>query len=198
MSGRLVTTVVAVARDGYVAMAADTVTNVYDRPIIGAAQKIVRGKLPAGGEYLLGMSGDGALGGLLRAHLTIPDDPGDPQVWAAAIARRVTEVSAEYGCQHEGRLDGNLILGMAGRLWTVCHMQAIPHADGVAAIGSGEGPAIGAVDALLPEYQAKAPTAPTVEVLRKAVLTAAAIAIARDRYSELPITVETIGPEETP
>lgn len=60
------TTVVAVAHNGSVHMAADTVNNVYDRPIIDGAQKIARLKVGAIGEALIAASGAGAIAQLVR------------------------------------------------------------------------------------------------------------------------------------
>jgi ATP-dependent protease HslVU (ClpYQ) peptidase subunit len=84
-----------------------------------------------------------------------------------------------------------MLLGCNGRLWSLTHMHAIPHLDGVAAIGSGEGPAIGAVDALLPF------TGPPWQMLpAEVVFRAVRIGITRDRYSADPILVELLPARE--
>lgn len=180
------TTVVAYARVGVIAMAADTCINVYERPIIGGAAKIVR--FPAGrGEVLLGFAGAGGLPGVLAARLEVPSEPaddGDPQVWATSVARAITEVAVAAGLVDDGKLDATLILGWRGRLWSISHMVAVPHSDGVAAIGSGEGPAIGALDAFI---VAAWPWSP-VEMVAQAC----AIGIARDRYSAGPVDVHIL------
>lgn len=47
-------------------------------------------------------------------------------------------------------MDGTVLLGYAGRLWTLTHAQAIAHEEPcVAALGSGEGPAMGAMHVFL-------------------------------------------------
>ncbi len=180
------TTVAAIARQGLVHMAADTMTNVYDRPVFGVS-KILRLPAGPGAEMLVGVCGDGALDGVLRSDLKVKASPAagdDLQAWASTVARAITEIAGGVGLMSEGRLDGSLLLGFAGRVWTVVHAQAVPHHDGVAAIGSGEGPAIGAVDALL-ERGVSPP-----EALESAVR----IAIARDRYSGAPIQMELLRP----
>lgn len=178
------TTVAAVAKNGAVYMAADSCTNVYERPIVGGATKILR-LTP---EILLGVSGYAGLIGLYAADLpgALPPPPGeeeDPQPWAHKVATVASQLAVTVGLVENGRLDGSLLLGRAGRVWTLVHATAIPHADGVAAIGSGEGPAIGALDALL---------ARKVNPLA-AVREAVQIACSRDRYSEPPIQAETLS-----
>lgn len=178
------TTVAALIHEGNVYMAADSRSNVYDRPIDGV-RKILR--VPAGdGEILLGVCGDGALAGVLPTALKVeapPETGVDAQPWANSVARAITEATLEARITNEaGRMDGSLILGAAGRLWTVSHMQAIPHLDNVAALGSGEGPAIGAMDALLPAG------GNPVEILVHAVR----IAIHRDRNSGGAVWLEVL------
>lgn len=154
-------------------MAADSQTNVYDRPVFGI-RKIAR-LLVGHCEALLGLAGDGALLALVERAVTDttkPDAEPDPQRWAAGVAQLVTEISVEAGLAEDGRMDGLLLLGGMGRLWTITHMQAIAHLDGVAALGSGEGPAIGALDALL-AYGMKP---------ERAVTKAVQIAIERDQH----------------
>jgi ATP-dependent protease HslVU (ClpYQ) peptidase subunit len=182
------TTVVAVARGGEVHMAGDTLTNVYERPVVGAARKVLR--IRAGSsEVLVGVSGEGALGGLLPAHLKIDDVPPTPGVafeWANAVAVAVSEIAEAHHCLDDGRLDATLLLGWNGLLWTVTHHQAVPHPDGVAAIGSGEGPGIGAVDAFLQVGYTP----------RDAVQAAVRVAISRDKHSAAPTMYEWLGPAE--
>ncbi|WP_047892560.1 hypothetical protein [Micromonospora sp. RV43] len=178
------TTVVAAAVDGTVYMAADTMINVYDRPIPGGARKIVR--LPAGdGEVLIGVTGSGGLIGVVESLLKIDGEPGpdeDPQQWAFTVAKAVTELAAEAGLYEDGRMDGSLLLGWKGRLWTLVHACAVPHHDGRTALGSGEGPAIGALDALLDRDVPP----------ETAVVDAVHIGCKRDRFSGLPIQVELL------
>lgn len=180
------TTVVAAAVDGTVHMAADTMTNVYDRPVPDGARKILR--LPAGdGEVLIGVTGSGGLIGVVETLLKIDGEPGpdeDPQRWAFTVARAVTELATDAGLLEDGTLDGSLLLGWNGHLWTLVHAMAVPHRDGRAALGSGEGPAIGALDALLDRDVPP----------ETAVVDAVHIGCKRDRYSGLPIQVELLSP----
>lgn len=185
------TTIVALARDGHVYMAADSMTNVYERPIPGGAQKILR--FPAGrGELLLGFTGAGGIAGVCAAGLEVPTEPQDEaeaQKWAHGVAKAITDLAVAAGLVEDGKLDATVILGWRGRLWTLTHAMAIPHPDGIAAAGSGEGPAIGALDALLSiderrwSYVAGYPDA---------VHQACAIAVKRDRYSGAPIEVHVL------
>lgn len=181
------TTLVAAAIDGQIAMAADTLTNVYNRPIIGGATKIRRVKMHGCPNVLLGIAG---CGGLVAAasQITLPDEPDTTddaacQEWAMAVAVVLNRWAVEAGITQDGRMDGSVLLGWGGRLWTCSEVQAIPHPDGRAALGSGEGPAIGALDALL---LLGCP-------LEEAVRSAAEIGIDRCRYSARPIQVETLG-----
>lgn len=170
------TTVVAIARDGVVHMAGDTMTNVYERPIYGVP-KIIRGALPDdAGSVLLAFAGDGALPALLARKLLINDAPTIEarQSWASVVAELTTNIALAAGLSDDGRVTSSVLLGWNGYLWTLIHHQAVPHADGVAAIGSGEGPAIGCVDYGL---------SIGVDDLEALARSAVAIGIQRDRYS---------------
>lgn len=182
------TTVIALAEPRGVWMAADTLTNIYERPVRGWARKILR--LPVGelgGEVLLGISGNAGMVSKARAVWAdgFPDPPDDPdaaQEWADAIASALTTPMVEAGMVSEGRLDGHFLLGYPGGLWTLQHHLAILCPDGRGAVGSGEGPAMGALDAFcqsdVPPY--------------RAVSLAATIAVSRDRWSGLPLQLEHI------
>lgn len=186
------TTVAALARDGHVAMAADSGTNVYDRPIPGGCCKIRRYELPDGTEALVGISGMGAIATVLDADLKLADlDPPKPDGldrWAGDVARKASAICVASGVADDGKMDGLFLLGHAGRVWTVAHCYPIPHIDGIAAIGSGEGPAVGAIDTLL----ATCPNMPPTEIVTRAVQTA----IVRDRHSDGPIQVELLPARE--
>lgn len=183
------TTVVAVARDGQVHMAADSVTNVYDVPVLEGGRKIVR--RPAGGrrEVLLGVTGDAGMAALLdQADLSYLEPPvhGDDVLADRAafkVAQQVTGFATAHGLVEDGRMSGNVLLGWAGRVWTLGHHFAIRHIDGVAALGSGHGFAFGAVDALLGAGIAAA----------DAVVKACQVAIDRDRYSGGPVQYERLS-----
>lgn len=183
------TTVVAIARDGVVVMGADSLTNVYERPVYGGAIKVRRVPLEGGGEALLGVSGAGALGDLYAYRLTLPALPvdawhshADLQQWAAQCAWSLTDLAREAGVTQDGQIDGNVLLGAAGQLWTVANYMAIPHPDGSAALGSGEGPALGALDAL----------GTYVDDLAERVRQALHIAQARDKHTASPMHVEVL------
>jgi ATP-dependent protease HslVU (ClpYQ) peptidase subunit len=184
------TTVLSVARDGQVWMAADSLVSVCDRPMPGAVKKVLR--LPAGdGYFLLGIAGDGALAGLARRFMRVNVVPGagdDPQEFADDVAQMLTELAREHGILDEGRMDGTLLLGWGGQLWTVVHAQALPHPDGTGAVGSGADAALGAVDALL---------GVGVQPV-EAVVRAVQIAIGRDINSDAPVLVEVLGPPAEP
>lgn len=179
------TTVVACTQAGSVFMAADSMINVYDRPIVGSVKKIAR--IAAGdGEALIGMSGAGGLPGTIAAGFKLPDVPGpddDPHPWAHAVAVAVTQLAMETGLVEDGKLDGSVLLGWRGQLWTIGHAVAVGHPDGRAAIGSGEGPAIGALDVLLNRG-----VLPAV-----AVVEAAHVACQRCRFSSPPLQFERLS-----
>lgn len=181
------TTIAALADGQTVWMAADSCTNVYNRPLPGAARKIRR--LHVGDDTaLLGYCGDGALPSLIDASLTVerPDNNNDLDTWANAVARAITELAVDAGLVEEGHLDGSVLLGFRGRLWVLTHMQAVVITDGICTLGSGEGPAIGVLDALVG-------TRPADQLVRLAV----ELACHRDRYSEPPVFTETITEKQT-
>lgn len=172
-------------------MASDSLTNVYDRPIISGVRKLLR--LPAGGGYqvLLGVAGAGGLPGCLTANLKIDAVPlpgEDVDAWAHAIACAITDIATEAGLMEDGDIDGSVLLGWGGRVWTISQSCACAHPDGRAAIGSGEGPAIGALDVLLD----------TGVDPSEAVVRAAQVGIARDRYSGGPVQMERLAGTEVP
>lgn len=186
------TTVAAIARHGAVRMAADTMINLYDRPITGFP-KICR--LPiygTGGELLLGFARHGGMGTLLRTRVDVPDEPApdvDPQPWVDQLTLRITEVACRHGLvcnEQDGQMDAELLLGWRGRLWSIVHAAAIAHPEGVAAVGSGEGPAMGAMAALLAHTDL-----PPAEVLHRALM----VACQFDRHTAPPIQVEALGVE---
>lgn len=179
------TTVVAAAVAGTVYMAADSCANVYERPVIGGIRKLLR--LPAGDEQvLLGVCGSGGLPGCIAANLKIdavPKPGEDPDAWAHGIACAISQIAVDAGLLDEGKIDGGVLLGFGGRLWTLGHSTACAHPDGRAALGSGEGPAMGALDVLLDDG-----VSPLTAVRR-----AAEMGCRRDRYSEPPINVEVLS-----
>lgn len=187
------TTVVGLARDGRVWMAADSQVSLCDRPMPGSVTKILR--LPVGGdggEVLLAIAGDGALSALARRFLKIGclPGPGADGVtdFVDQIAQDMSELAREHGVLEEGRMAGTLLLGWNGRVWTLVHSQAIPHPDGLAAVGSGGDAALGAMDALLDLGVDPA----------EAVVRAVRIAIGRDINSAGPVAAEFLQPAPVP
>ena len=180
------TTVAALARDGHVWMAADSLTTVYDRPV--TSMRKIRRYPARTGEALVGISGTGAIAAVLDADLKLAEVPEyeDLDDWGNDVARKASAICTSSGVAEEGQMAGLLLLGYQGRLWSVTHCYAIAHPDGVAAVGSGEGPAIGAIDTLL----AVCPDMPPSEVVARAVQAA----ILRDRHSGEPVQIEHLPP----
>lgn len=181
------TTVIGIARAQGVWMSADTGTNVFDRPIVGSAQKIRR-LLDRDGNpvALLGISGTAAAISVLRsAFAAEPVEQlggSDPEEWSYAIASRMTKAMVEAGLtDHEtGQMDGTMLLGTPGHMWTLEHHMAIRMPDGIGAVGSGEAVAIGALAVLL---ESDPP-------LSQAVARAAEVATERDQWSRPPLQHE--------
>lgn len=184
------TTIVAIAREGQVHMAADTMANVYDRPV-HSVPKILRMTLWDGDtEALLGFTGDGALV-KLAYRLDVSDSrPMSDDEVAQRIAEAVTTLATDHGLLTDGRMDAAVLFGYHGRLWTIDHQQAIPHPDGLAAVGSGEGPAIGALWVMSNASNQVVPDRGLVEIACHA-------GIRFDRYSGGDVQVESIGEEKT-
>lgn len=176
------TTVVGYARGQHTILAGDSATNVYDRPVISAV-KVRRYRTTSGdGSYLLGFAGDGAGPAIVSRHHSVerlPNfaDRADRDGWAAAIGTAITEAYTDHLLLSDGRMDSNLLLAARGHLWTITHHQAIPHPDGLGAIGSGEGPALGALHALLARGEHPV----------DAVVQACKVGILLDRYSDAPV-----------
>lgn len=181
------TTVVAYARGKHTLMAADSLTNVYDRPVPGASKIARFSTAGRDGEYLLGFAGEGAGPNVIRQRHSVaclPDfsDEHDRNTWADSIAMAVTEMYLEHSLVDGQRMDGSVLLAAGGYVWTLTHHQAIRHLDGMAAIGSGEGPALGALHALIDAGRAPA------KAIRKAV----EVGILLDRYSGGEIVVSSV------
>ena len=147
------TTIVGYAKGPHTILAADSCTNVYERPIHSATKIIRHPTASRDGVILLGFSGAGAARALVAQHLTVEclpnmDDPADRHDWATSVAVAITGIYLDHGLQDGGDMDGHVLLAAQGHLWTIAHNVALSHPDGIAAIGSGEGPAIGALHAL--------------------------------------------------
>lgn len=180
------TTVIAVRRGDEVVMAADSMTNVYDRPVYSAV-KIHRMKTEGGGRVLIGVAGDAAFNSFASIAPTLPAQEADEttQEWATGIAAAITHFAFEHRLTNEdGRLDGTLILASRDGIWTITHAHAIHHPDDIAAIGSGEGPAIGALTTAL-EFG-------VFRSLAAAAEHAVEIAIRFDKHTDGSIRVEQL------
>jgi ATP-dependent protease HslVU (ClpYQ) peptidase subunit len=181
-----VTTVLAYAAGGVVRMCADSRTNIGDRPLDGAARKILR--LPhARGELLVGVSGNAGMPSRIRAvwpgdALGPPDDAAGQQEWAEEVAGVLTQAMLDSAMTAEGRMESEFLLAAAGRVWSVYHFAAVPHADGRAAVGTGGPMALAALDVLL--EQGLTPEA----AVRRAVDTA----IRLDMWSGHPLQLERL------
>lgn len=184
------TTVVALARADGVWMSADTGTNVYDRPVTGVEK--IRRLYDVDGHpvALAGVAGSGGALHILREvfeaeRIVALGANDDPEVWSYEIAARLTRAMVEAGLvdQETGLMDATVLLAVPGHVWTIEHHMAIRSPDGRGAIGSGEGPATGALDALL-ESVALEPG----EVVRRAIR----IAVCRDRWSLGPLQHEAL------
>jgi ATP-dependent protease HslVU (ClpYQ) peptidase subunit len=181
-----VTTVLAYAVDGVVHMGADTRTNIGDRTLDGAARKMLR--LPhAGGELLVGISGNAGMPGRIRAawptDIAAAPDGELVQAWAEDVAAVLTQTMLDSAMTDgEGRMESEFLLGAAGRVWTVYHHAAIPHADGRAAVGTGGPLALAALDVLL--GQGRDP--------EQSVRQALCAAIRLDMWSGFPFELELL------
>jgi ATP-dependent protease HslVU (ClpYQ) peptidase subunit len=178
------TTIAAAAQDGAVYMAADTMTNVYDRPIYGARK--IRRLTIGDDEALIAFAGSGAMIGVVGGLVIDPEqiDEDDDHVTAQALAVAVSELAVERGIVEDGKMDGTALLGYRGRLWTLTHMQSIAHDEPhLAALGSGEGPAMGAMTALIGRCYEPG----------QAVIDAVRIAIRLDRYSGGEVYAEMVS-----
>jgi ATP-dependent protease HslVU (ClpYQ) peptidase subunit len=191
-----VTTIVACAQDGAIFMGSDTLTNVYERPMRGAARKVIRmGVEGESDAALAGVAGDMGVLSLLQYQLqqlpAVPPASGYPSAaeqlnaWAYAVCRALSAAAVEAGIVEDGRMAASVLLGYRGRLWTLVHAALVHHDDGRAALGSGEGPAIGALDALLDKGFAPA----------EAVQEALQVAAWRDKHTAGPYAFEVLTGE---
>jgi ATP-dependent protease HslVU (ClpYQ) peptidase subunit len=185
-----VTTVLGYAVGGEVVMVADSRTNIGDRPLDGAARKIMR--LPYdGGELLVGVSGNAGMPGRIRAawpeSIAAPPAGGELQEWAEEIAGVLTQAMLDSAMTDgDGRMESEFLLAAAGRLWTVYHHAAVPHADGRAAVGTGGPLALAALDVAL-----DSDLPPEAAVVRAAIA-----AIGLDMWSGPPLQVELLSAGE--
>lgn len=174
--------------------AADTLNNVYQRPVPRAARKLRR--LRAGDEDVLAaFAGHGGLPTVLAANSELlPAVPRDreqsPHDWAHSVAYTITEEAHRLGITNsDGQIDASILLGWNGHVWTLTDYQAIPHRDGVGAIGCGEEIAIGALEVLRTSTDLH-----PLDQVRRAV----EIACKYDRYCGEPIDTEALPTAPAP
>lgn len=119
------------------------------------AQPICGGKLWKSGEAIMGLSGSPRMLQLLRHQLEIPKRETGMSVEAYMVGpfmdavrlllRDTGHVKVENEVQETG---SQFLVGIRGKLFAVAQdFQAQRYADGFAAIGSGRGPALGALHA---------------------------------------------------
>lgn len=152
------TVIAAVARHGQVAMATDDTMTESGRFYPGPAKvrRIVCGGSPV--EVLMAAAGAAELLTYWCRHRELLAPWADLDDWAQGVAEEVTEVAAGMNpsCvvggpspDERGALDGMMLLGHAGRLWTIDANMAVRVPDGVMAMGSGGQVAIGVLHGAL-------------------------------------------------
>lgn len=181
------TTVAAFVDDGKVFMAADSCATVYDRHIRGV-KKIRRYETVSGEQFLIGYAGITAIADCAESSLQIVVSTHSSDMimlnkFAFGIAKIISGVAIDCNITENGRLDATCLLAYRGNVWTISHMGAIHHENGIAAIGSGEAYAIGAM------YALHSRSAPGPFVASEAV----GIAIHNDIYSGGDVNIETLG-----
>jgi len=160
------TTVIAVARDGCVALASDGQVTLGQAVVKAGAQKV---RASANGQALIGFAGGAAdamalterLESKLEAH---PDN----------VRRAVVELAKDWRTDRVLRhLEAMLVVGFADGVLVVSgNGDVIEPDDGLAAIGSGGGYALAAARALLRHTEL-----PAAEIAKRALAIAAEICI---------------------
>lgn len=142
------TTVAALIRDGVVHMAADSQTNIYDRPVY-TARKIIRRSVGSS-DLLLGVAGDGAMAALLRYDWEMPLRGDYAELrWLNLVMSSITDLALERNIGLEdGRLTTSILIGHRGALYHGTHHQLVSPGMSCAAIGRGEEPAMATMLAL--------------------------------------------------
>ena len=171
------TTVIAVIRDGRIAMASDGQVTVGDEVMKHGAQKVRRASK---GSALIGFAGGAAdaLALTERLEAKLEAQRGD-------VRRAAVELAREWRMDRAlRRLEALLVVGNADHILVVSgNGDVIEPDDGIAAIGSGGSYALAAARALLRNTDRSAD-----EIAREALGIAAEICI----YSNDSITVVTL------
>jgi ATP-dependent HslUV protease subunit HslV len=171
------TTVLAVVRDGAIAMAGDGQVTLGNAAVKHGAQKVRRS---ASGRALIGFAGGAADGMALleRLEAKLEAHPGN-------LRRAAVELAKEWRLDRAlRRLEAMLLVGDAQALLLVSGAgDVIEPDDGVAAVGSGSGYALAAARALLANTQL-----PAKEIAERALKIAAEICI----YTNDRVTVVSL------
>jgi ATP-dependent HslUV protease subunit HslV len=160
------TTVLAVIRDGKIAMASDGQVTVGDAAVKHGAQKARRA---AGGRALVGFAGGAAdaLALTERLEAKLEAHPGN-------VRRAAVELAKEWRTDRAlRRLEAMLLVGDAESVLVVSgNGDVIEPDDGLASVGSGSGYALAAARALLSSTELSA-----AEIAERALRIAAEICI---------------------
>lgn len=148
------TVIAAVAREGQVVIGTDDVCIQAGRYFPGPT-KVRRVRCTGSDlDVLVAAAGAAELLTYFLRHNHVSPPGRDLEDWAQGMAEDVTACaagmtpSALVGGEtpnERGSMDGLLLLGHAGRLWTLDANMAVHVADGLVAIGSGGEVAIGAL-----------------------------------------------------
>lgn len=144
------TVLVGLARNGRVTIGADTANTIANSHVYGTRKA---GKLRANGalrdQSLVAVTGNGALLPLAMSLDTTDYVGGDAdfgqyvaEKLTAAAFRAEPRLIIQYPDKGE-QIDGNVMLGYRGRLWTLLTNQAHEHTDGIATLGVGRELALG-------------------------------------------------------
>ncbi len=171
------TTVLAVIRDGQIAMASDGQVTVGDAAVKHSAQKV---RKAAGGKALVGFAGGAADAMALteRLEAKLEAHPGN-------VRRAAVELAKEWRMDRAlRRLEAMLLVGDPDSVLVVSgNGDVIEPDDGVASIGSGSGYALAAARALLADTELSA-----AEIAERALHIAAEICI----YTNDHVTVNSL------
>lgn len=171
------TTVLAVQRDGRLALGCDGQVTIGETVVKSTAVKI---RKMAGGKILSGFAGS------VADALTLYDKlDGKLETYGSNIARAAVEMAREWRTDRMlRRLEAVLVVGNASSLYLLSGSgEVIEPDDGVLGIGSGGQYALAAARALV-----RNTSLPAREIVEKSLLIAAEICI----YSNTNITVEEI------
>lgn len=161
------TVIAAIATPTHVVMGSDIMADYGGAVILKASSKVFALKASDGERVLIGAAGNIGLGPLVRQGVVIESTPDPSDVdatdeWASTIATAISGVCADatppMTVTTDGAasgLDGMLLMAWRQHLWYVTTHAAFRAESGVAAVGSGDEAARGAMHAAL-DYGASA------------------------------------------